>query len=141
MKIKTPVIIVNFKTYAKGTGREADTLAQICDKVARETGKNIVIALLESHNYTVIDLGANVKTKKIIQEAVKSKPDIIALSALMTTTVLEMENVIKELRDNGINAPVIVGGAVVTDDYANEIKAAYAKDALLAVDRINELIK
>jgi 5-methyltetrahydrofolate--homocysteine methyltransferase len=106
-----------------------------------DIGKNIVIALLESHNYKVIDLGANVRTKKIIESVVKEKPDIVALSALMTTTVVEMENVIKEIRQQGINVPVIVGGAVVTDDYATQIKAAYAKNALGAVERINELIK
>jgi len=106
-----------------------------------DIGKNIIIALLESHNYKVIDMGVNVKTKKIIDEVKKQKPDIVALSALMTTTVLEMENVIKELRQQNINIPVIVGGAVVTDDYASQIKAAYGKDALSAVKKINELIK
>ncbi len=106
-----------------------------------DIGKNIVIALLESHNYKVIDLGANVKTQKIVEETIKHKPNILALSALMTTTVIEMEKVIKELRTNNINIPVIVGGAVVTDDYASQIKAAYAKDALLAIKKINELIK
>ncbi len=106
-----------------------------------DIGKNIVIALLESHNYKIIDLGANVKSKKIIDEVKKHKPDIVALSALMTTTVLEMENVIQELRHQGIDVPVIVGGAVVTDDYASQIKAAYGKDALSAVKKINGLIK
>jgi len=106
-----------------------------------DIGKNIVIALLESHNYAVVDLGANVKTKKIIKEVKEKKPDILALSALMTTTVLEMENVIKELRNEGISIPVMVGGAVVTDDYARQIQASYGKDALSAVKEINELIK
>ncbi len=59
----------------------------------------------------------------------------------MTTTVLEMENVIKELRNEGISIPVMVGGAVVTDDYARQIQASYGKDALSAVKEINELIK
>jgi len=105
-----------------------------------DIGKNIVIALLESHNYKIIDLGANVKTQSIVKETISQRPDIVALSALMTTTVLEMEKVIKELRHNNINIPVIVGGAVVTDDYASQIKAAYGKDALAAVKKINELI-
>ena len=106
-----------------------------------DIGKNIVIALLESHNYEVIDLGRSVPAKKIADEAIKNKPDVICLSALMTTTVREMENVIKELRQRGINIPVIIGGAVVTDDYASQIKAAYGKDALSAIKKINELIK
>ncbi|MFH2027506.1 MAG: homocysteine S-methyltransferase family protein [Nanoarchaeota archaeon] len=106
-----------------------------------DIGKNIVIALLESHNYEVIDLGANVKTKKIIETVKKEKPDILALSALMTTTVIEMEKVINELRTGNIDIPVIVGGAVVTDDYARQIQAAYGQDALSAVKQINDLIK
>ncbi|MBU0629009.1 MAG: homocysteine S-methyltransferase family protein [Nanoarchaeota archaeon] len=123
-------------------GKEKGTvLFATVENDIHDIGKNIVIALLESHNYNVIDLGANVKTKKIIEEVVDKKPDIVALSALMTTTVMEMENVIKELRLKNINVPVIVGGAVVTDDYASQIKAAYGKDALSAVKIINELIK
>ena len=105
-----------------------------------DIGKNIVIALLESHNYEVIDLGRSVPAKKIADEAIKNKPDVICLSALMTTTVREMENVIKELRLKGIKIPVLVGGAVVTEDYAKSIKAGYGKDALEAVKKVNELI-
>ena len=105
-----------------------------------DIGKNIVIALLESHNYEVIDLGRSVPAKKIADEAIKNKPDVICLSALMTTTVREMENVIKELRLKGIKIPVLVGGAVVTEDYARSIKAGYGKDALEAVKKVNELI-
>ncbi len=127
---------------AKEGGKEKGVvLFATVENDIHDIGKNIIIALLESHNYKVIDLGANVKTKRIIEEVKKNKPDIVALSALMTTTVLEMENVIKELRHQGIKVPVIVGGAVVTDDYASQIKAAYGKDALSGVKRISELIK
>ncbi len=130
------------KEIAKEGGREkGKVLFATVENDIHDIGKNIVIALLESHNYKVVDLGTNVKTKRIVEEVKKQKPDIVALSALMTTTVLEMENVIKELREQGINIPVIVGGAVVTDDYASQIKAAYGKDALSAVKSVNELIK
>ena len=106
-----------------------------------DIGKNIVIALLESNNYEVIDLGTNVPVEKIVEEVVKNKPNLVALSALMTTTVIEMEKVIKELRKHSIDVPVMIGGAVVTDDYASQIKAAYSKDALSAIKKINELIQ
>ncbi len=130
------------KELSKKGGRErGKVMFATVENDIHDIGKNIVIALLESHNYSIIDLGVNVKTKRIIEEAIKHRPDIIALSALMTTTVIEMENVIKELRKNNVNVPVIVGGAVVTSDYASGIKAAYAKDALVAVKRINELIR
>ena len=125
----------------KSTKSAAVVVFATVENDIHDIGKNIVIALLESHNYAVVDLGANVKTKKIIKEVKEKKPDILALSALMTTTVLEMENVIKELRNEGISIPVMVGGAVVTDDYARQIQASYGKDALSAVKEINELIK
>lgn len=130
------------RELSKEGGKEkGSVLFATVENDIHDIGKNIIIALLESHNYKVIDLGVNVKTQKIVEEIKKYRPDIVALSALMTTTVLEMENVIKELRQQDINIPVIVGGAVVTDDYASQIKAAYGKDALAAVKKINELIK
>ncbi|MFH1641995.1 MAG: homocysteine S-methyltransferase family protein [Nanoarchaeota archaeon] len=125
----------------EGSKEKGTVLFATVENDIHDIGKNIVIALLESHNYKVIDLGANVKTQAIVKEVIKNRPDILALSALMTTTVLEMENVINELRTNDIRIPVIIGGAVVTDDYASQIKAAYGKDALSAVKKINELIK
>ncbi|MFH1133536.1 MAG: homocysteine S-methyltransferase family protein [Nanoarchaeota archaeon] len=127
---------------SKAGGREAGcVLFATVENDIHDIGKNIVIALLESHHYRVIDLGVNVKASRIIKEAAAHKPDLVALSTLMTTTVAEMEQVVDGLRAAGIRVPVIVGGAVITDDFATQIKAAYAKDALAAVERINELIK
>ncbi|MBU1704030.1 MAG: dihydropteroate synthase, partial [Nanoarchaeota archaeon] len=106
-----------------------------------DIGKNIVITLLESHNYKVIDLGVNVAKEKIIEAVKNEKPDILCLSALMTTTAIEMEKVIKELRKDGINIPVLLGGAVITEEFTSQIKGKYAKDALSAVKKVNELIQ
>ncbi|RLE42049.1 5-methyltetrahydrofolate--homocysteine methyltransferase [Candidatus Woesearchaeota archaeon] len=130
------------KELKKEGGSEAGLVlfATVEDDI-HDIGKNIVIALLESHNFRVVDLGVNVNSETIIKKARELKPDIIALSALMTTTVIKMEEVIKELRRNNINVPVIIGGSVATPDYASKINAAYAKDALSGVKRINELIK
>ena len=105
-----------------------------------DIGKNIVITLMESNDYKVIDLGKSVPADKILEAAQKHKPNIIALSALMTTTAIEMEKVIKKLRENNINTPVLVGGAVLSEDYAKKIKANYGKDAIDAVKKTNELI-
>jgi len=105
-----------------------------------DIGKNIVIALLESHNYQVIDLGVSVPKEKIIETVKKEKPDLLALSALMTTTAIEMESVIKELRNQGITIPVLLGGAVITEEYSHDIHGEYSKDALSAVKKVNELI-
>lgn len=107
-----------------------------------DIGKNIVSMLLENNGFDVIDLGRNVKTDRIIEEAVKNNADFVGLSALMTTTVGEMENVIGELKKRKIKAFSMIGGAVVTEDYARSINAdIYAKDAMEAVEKIKEFIK
>lgn len=107
-----------------------------------DIGKNIVATLLENHGFEVFDLGKNVPAKKIIEEAVKNNVDIVGLSALMTTTVMEMDNVIKSLKEHGIKAMTIVGGAVVTKDFAEEIGAdEYGGDALSAIEKMKRMVK
>lgn len=107
-----------------------------------DIGKNIVISVLENHGYKIYDLGRGVPADVIIKEAVKNKADIIGLSALMTTTMIQMERVIKELKKKGLNFKTIVGGAVVTDAFAKEIGAsAYARDAIEAVNIVKSLMK
>ena len=106
-----------------------------------DIGKNIVAMLLENNGYEVIDLGRNVKTEKIVEEAAKNKVDFVGLSALMTTTVTEMEHVIKELKKHGLKVFSMVGGAVVTEDYAKSINAdIYAKNAMEAVEKIKRFV-
>ena len=107
-----------------------------------DIGKNIVISVLENHGYRIYDLGRGVPADVIIKEAIKNKADIIGLSALMTTTMIEMERVIKELKKRGLNFKTIVGGAVVTEAFAKEIGAsAYARDAVEAVNIVKSLMK
>jgi 5-methyltetrahydrofolate--homocysteine methyltransferase len=99
-----------------------------------DIGKNIVKVLLENYNYEIIDLGKDVPKEKIIEEAIKNDVKLIGLSALMTTTVKNMEDTIKTLKKENSNFVVMVGGAVLNEDYANMIKADfYAKDARDAV--------
>ena len=107
-----------------------------------DIGKNIVATLLENHGFEVIDLGKNVPADRIVEEAERQKVDIVGLSALMTTTVLEMETVIKRLRDKGIRALTIVGGAVVTQEFSDKIGAdEYGGDALSAIDKIKKMLR
>ncbi len=99
-----------------------------------DIGKNIVAMLLENHGYRVIDLGKNVPASRIVEEAKRVKPDAVGLSALMTTTMMEMKRVIEELKRHGIKVFTMVGGAVVTEDFARSIGAdAYAENAVEAV--------
>ena len=106
-----------------------------------DIGKNLVALMLKNYGYRVIDLGKDVPTDRIIQEAKKEAADIIALSALMTTTMVEMENVIRKARQEGLKAKVIVGGAVITGQYAKEIGAdGYAPDAGSAPELVSSLL-
>lgn len=106
-----------------------------------DIGKNIVCTLLENHGFEVIDLGKNVPAERILAEARERRVDAVGLSALMTTTMAEMENVIRKLREEGIKTFTMVGGAVVTQEYADEIGAdLYARDAMEAVSKIKKLL-
>ncbi|HTP66994.1 MAG TPA: cobalamin-dependent protein, partial [Geobacteraceae bacterium] len=106
-----------------------------------DIGKNIVCTLLENHGFEVIDLGKNVPAERIIAEARRHNVDAVGLSALMTTTMAEMRNVIDKLKAEGVRTFTMIGGAVVTQDYADEIGAdLYARDAMEAVARIRKLM-
>jgi 5-methyltetrahydrofolate--homocysteine methyltransferase len=106
-----------------------------------DIGKNIVCTLLENHGFEVIDLGKNVPAERILEAARQHRVDAVGLSALMTTTIQQMELVLERLRAAGIRAFTMVGGAVVTQEYAERIGAdLYARDALEAVARIKQLL-
>lgn len=99
-----------------------------------DIGKNIVNVLLENYGYEVIDLGKDVKPEIIVETAIRENVKFVGLSALMTTTVPSMEKTIKLLREKDKNIAVMVGGAVLTEEYAEMIGADfYAKDAMTTV--------
>ncbi len=99
-----------------------------------DIGKNIVKVLLESYGFDVIDLGKDVAVDRVVDEAIKNKVKLVGLSALMTTTVKSMEETIKALKVAYPSCKVMVGGAVLTQEYAEMICADfYAKDAQGAV--------
>ena len=100
-----------------------------------DIGKNIVKIMLENYGYEVIDLGKDVPIEEVVKRAKEENIQLIGLSALMTTTVENMKKTIKALKENNINARVFVGGAVVTEEYAQKINADYySKDAKSAVE-------
>lgn len=106
-----------------------------------DIGKNIVCTLLENHGFEVFDIGKNVPAGSIVFKARELNVDAVGLSALMTTTMAEMENVIKKLKDAGIKTFTMVGGAVVTQEYADKIGAdLYARDAMEAVAKVKRLL-
>lgn len=106
-----------------------------------DIGKNIVSVLLRNHGFKVVDLGKDVDRQTIAQSAQREKADIIGLSALMTTTMQEMEETIDYLKRKKVNGQIMVGGAVITPDYAAQIKAdGYGTDAQDAVRKVKLLM-
>ena len=108
-----------------------------------DIGKNVVATFLSGNGFEVFDLGLNVPVTKFVEEVIEKKPDILGMSALLTTTMPVMGKVIKTLEEAGLrtNVKVIVGGAPVTQDYANFIGAdAYAHDGGKAVPVCRQLL-
>jgi 5-methyltetrahydrofolate--homocysteine methyltransferase len=107
-----------------------------------DIGKNLVTLMLKNYGYRVIDLGKDVPTEKILKVATEENADIIALSALMTTTMIEMKNVVEKAKEQGLKSKIIIGGAVVTQSYCEEIGAdGYSEDAQSAVKLVKRLVE
>ncbi len=105
-----------------------------------DIGKNIVAILLRGAGYEVHDLGIDVPTEKIVEVIKKDKPDFLGLSALLTTTMTVMKEIINALKENGVRdtVKVLIGGAAVSDEYAEEIGAdAYCMDGFQAIKKLD----
>ena len=106
-----------------------------------DIGKNLVALMLKNYGFQVIDLGKDVPKEEIIRVAKEKNAKIIALSALMTTTMQRMKEVIAYAREQKVSAKVMIGGAVITQEYADEIGAdGYSADAADAVKLAKRLI-
>ena len=102
-----------------------------------DIGKNIVATLLSAAGFEVVDLGVDVPPEKFVEAVKENNPDIVGMSALLTTTMVEMEEVIKALKESGLRdkVKVIIGGAPITEEFAKKIGAdAAAKDAVEGVN-------
>lgn len=109
-----------------------------------DIGKNIVAMMLDTNGFEVIDLGADVPPEKFVEAVTNNKPDIVAMSALLTVTMPEMKVVIEELKKAGLREriKVIVGGAPVTKEYAEEIGAdGYGENAFEGVKICKSWVK
>lgn len=105
-----------------------------------DIGKNIVALMLRNHGYEVIDLGKDVPVEAIVAAVRQRRPDVVGLSALMTTTMVRMKQTIDAVAAAGPGVPFILGGAVVTRAYAESLGAAYAGDGVEAVRIVERLI-
>ena len=106
-----------------------------------DIGKNLVAMMLKGAGYKIVDLGTDVGPERFAAAAKEHGAQVIALSALLTTTMVQMKGIIQALQAAGVSAPVIVGGAPLTQEYAGQIGArGYAPDAASAVDIVNKLL-
>ena len=106
-----------------------------------DIGKNLVAMMLKGAGFKVIDLGADVKPDEFAEQAETEGVQVVGMSALLTTTMPGMEKTIKAMKDRGVSARIMIGGAPVTQDYADRIGAdGYAADAASAVDLAKSLV-
>ncbi|MBO5487038.1 MAG: homocysteine S-methyltransferase family protein [Eubacterium sp.] len=107
-----------------------------------DIGKNLVVLMLKNYGYDVIDLGKDVEAQTIVDKAKETGASVIGLSALMTTTMMEMKQVIDLAKAEGVTSKIIIGGAVVTQSFADEVGAdGYSADAREAVKLVNRLLE
>ncbi|MCR5672025.1 MAG: homocysteine S-methyltransferase family protein [Butyrivibrio sp.] len=129
----------------KGAGKGDEDLPAIVIATVHgdihDIGKNLVALMLSNHGFKVIDLGKDVPKEEIIKAAIDNNASVIALSALMTTTMKEMKNVVDLAKKDNVDSKIIIGGAVVTQDYADEIGAdGYSSDAADAVRVVKHIL-
>lgn len=106
-----------------------------------DIGKNLVVLMLKNYGYRLIDLGKDVPKEEIVETAIKENAQIIGLSALMTTTMMEMKEVVLYAKERKCKAKIMIGGAVITESFAEEIGAdGYSKDAADAVKLVERLL-
>lgn len=140
MKLSIEVLEEKLLTGAKQENMPVVVIATVEGDI-HDIGKNLVALMLKNYGFEVIDLGKDVPKETIIEAAKKHNADIIALSALMTTTMQRMRDVIALVKAEGLKAKVMIGGAVTTPEYAEEISAdGYSKDAAEAVKIAKRLL-
>jgi 5-methyltetrahydrofolate--homocysteine methyltransferase len=106
-----------------------------------DIGKNLVAMMMKGAGFEVIDLGVDVASEKFVERAKATGAQLVGMSTLLTTTMPKMEKALKDIKSSGLNVKVMIGGAPVTQNYADKIGAdGYAADAATAVDVAKRLI-
>ena len=105
-----------------------------------DIGKNLVVMMLESAGFKVVNLGVDAKKEAFVEAAKENDADIVAMSAMLTTTMTYMDEIIKTCKDAGIDAKYMIGGAPVTPVYAEKISAIYTADASTAAEKAKALV-
>ena len=107
-----------------------------------DIGKKLCVMMLEGAGYEVVDLGVDVGVSQIIDAVKEHSPDLVAMSAMLTTTMVTMDQTVESLKENGLDAgvKVMVGGAPLSGDYAAGISANYSEDAITCVELADRLM-
>ena len=126
----------------KNDGQEMPTLViATVEGDIHDIGKNLVVLMLKNYGYNVIDMGKDVPCEDIVDTAIRENAAIIGLSALMTTTMMRMQDVVELCKEKGCKSKVIIGGACITQSFADEIGAdGYSKDAAECVRLVERLL-
>lgn len=126
----------------KEDGESVTVVMATVEGDVHDIGKNLVVLMLKNYGYRVIDLGKDVPAEEIVAVAKKEQAKIIGLSALMTTTMMNMKTVVELAKKENLDCQIIIGGAVVTQSFADEIGAdGYSKDAQEAVVLVQKLLE
>ena len=130
------------KMERKSAGGDMPTLViATVEGDIHDIGKNLVVLMLKNYGYNVIDMGKDVKCEDIVDLAIKENAAIIGLSALMTTTMMRMKDVVELCKEKGCKSKVVIGGACITQSFADEIGAdGYSKDAAECVKLVERLL-
>lgn len=125
----------------EGVKEKATVVIATVEGDIHDIGKNLVALMLKNYGYKVIDLGKDVSKEEIVRAAKEHKASVIGLSALMTTTMMRMKEVVEYAKQENVDAKIMIGGAVITQSFADEIGAdGYSKDAQEAVEVVQKLL-
>ena len=108
-----------------------------------DIGKNLVVLMMESRGYTVIDMGVDVKEEQFVEAIKEHKPDIVGMSSLLTTTMMKIDDTIKMINESGLRdqVKIIIGGAPISQEFADDIGAdGYSEDASTAVELCDRMM-
>ena len=141
--MKTAIDYLEPMLERKGDGKLLPTLViATVEGDIHDIGKNLVVLMLKNYGYNVIDLGKDVPAEEIVNTAMRENAAIIGLSALMTTTMMKMKDVVGLAKEKGCQSKIIIGGACITQSFADEIHAdGYSKDAADCVKLVENLLK
>ena len=125
----------------KDSGKKATAVIATVEGDIHDIGKNLVVLMLKNYGYNVIDLGKDVPASLIVETAMKENAEIIGLSALMTTTMMRMKDVVELAKEKGCTSKIVIGGAAINESFAEEIGAdGYSKDAAECVKLVDSLL-